>query len=107
MKKSCTPCNSKSPHLTTIQVSKLLREVPEYELLEIDDIKRITKEYKFKNFKEALSFTNALALIAEEENHHPQIILEWAKVRVSWWTHSIGGLDTNDFIMAYKAEQLY
>lgn len=107
MKKSCIPCNSESLPLTTVQISKLLEEVPEYGLLEVDNIKRITKEYTFKNFKEALAFTNALALIAEEENHHPQIILEWAKVKVSWWTHAIGGLDTNDFIMAYKAEQLY
>ena len=106
MQKTCTPCTSKTPQLSKIKISKLLEEVPQYELINIDDIKRISKTYHFKNFKQALAFTNALALIAEEENHHPQIVLEWGKVQVTWWTHAIKGLDTNDFIMALKTEQL-
>ena len=106
MRKSCLPCNSKTSPLNKIEISKLLEEIPEYELINIDTIQRLSKTYHFKNFKEALAFTNNLADIAEKENHHPQIVLEWGKVKVSWWTHSILGLDTNDFVMAYKTEEL-
>lgn len=107
MRKTCIPCNAKTPQLTPLKISELLENVPSYELHEVDDMQRISKTYKFKNFKLALSFTKALGEICEEENHHPQIILEWGKVKVSWWTHSIAGLDTNDFIMALKSEKLF
>ena len=107
MRKTCVPCNSKTPQLNKIEISKLLEEVPLYELLEIENIQRISKTYNFKNYKEALAFTNDLAMIAEEENHHPQIILEWGQVKVTWWTHAISGLDTNDFVMANRTEELF
>jgi len=107
MQKTCSPCTSKTPQLNKIEISKRLKELPEYELLEANDIKRISKTYHFRNFKEALAFTNALSQIAEKENHHPQIILEWGRVQVVWWTHAIGGLHANDFVMAYKTEQLF
>ena len=106
MRKTCIPCNSKTPKLNKIEISTLLEETPEYELIEIDNIQCLSKTYKFKTYKKALAFTNALAMIAEEENHHPQIILEWGQVKVTWWTHAISGLDTNDFVMADKTEKL-
>ncbi len=107
MNKTCLTCNSQTPQLTPIEISKYLEEVPQYELHEFEKMKRISKLYSFKNFKEALAFTNALGNICEEENHHPEIILQWGKVKVSWWTHSIGGLSENDFIMAFKTEELF
>jgi len=106
MKKKCTPCNSKSLKMSKFEISNLLEEVPEYDVFEAGGALRISKLYTFKNFKEALAFTNKLGEIAEEENHHPEIILEWGKVKVSWWTHSIGGLHTNDFVMALKSEKI-
>ncbi|MDF1882023.1 4a-hydroxytetrahydrobiopterin dehydratase [Sulfurimonas sp. MAG313] len=106
MRKTCIPCHSKKPQLSKIEISELLEEIPEYELFEIEGIPRISKIYTFKNFKEALAFTNTLGAIAEEENHHPEIILEWGKARVSWWSNSIKGLDNNDFVMAYKTERI-
>ncbi|PHR54320.1 MAG: 4a-hydroxytetrahydrobiopterin dehydratase [Arcobacter sp.] len=107
MKSTCSPCTDKTPQLNKIEISKLLEEVPLYQLFEIEGIKRISRLYTFKNFKKALSFTNEIGRIAEEENHHPELVLEWGKVKVSWWTHSIEGLDTNDFIMAIKSDKLY
>jgi len=104
---SCTPCRSSSPTLNKIEISRLMEEVPGYQLHEVEGIKRICKTYTFKNFEEALVFTNKIARVAEEEHHHPQIILEWGAVTVSWWTHAIDGLDTNDFIMAVKTDQIY
>jgi len=106
MPQKCVPCHSASPKLTTVEISKLIEKVPEYTLIEENGIERISKEYHFKDFKEALAFTNRLAEICEEENHHPQIILEWAKVTVTWWTHAIEGLHTNDFIMALTTDKL-
>ncbi len=66
----------------------------------------LEKEFKFKDFKQALEFTNKVGQLAEEQNHHPDIYLTWGKVRVRIWTHKIGGLHENDFILAAKIEQL-
>ncbi len=68
---------------------------------------KIEREFKFKNFKQALDFVNRLGAIAEEQQHHPDILLYgWNKVKVTFWTHDIGGLSMNDFIMAAKTDQI-
>src|SRR5215510_13745996 len=64
----------------------------------------LEKEYSFRNFKQALEFTNRVGSIAEEEGHHPDIFLAWGKVKLTIWTHVIGGLSENDFILAAKAD---
>ena len=61
---------------------------------------------RFKNFEQALQFTNKLGTVAEQQNHHPAILTEWGKVTVSWWTHKIGGLHKNDFIMAARTDAI-
>ena len=66
----------------------------------------LEKEYRFKDFREALDFVNRLGEIAEREGHHPDIYLTWGKVKVTLWTHSVGGLTENDFILAAKADQV-
>ncbi len=66
----------------------------------------LEKEFTFKNFKEALAFTNKVGELAENENHHPDIYLGWGKVRIVLWTHKINGLSDNDFIMAAKIDTL-
>lgn len=71
-----------------------------------DGIKRLEKSFKFKDFAEALAFTNKVGKIAEKEGHHPDILTEWGRVTVSWWTHKIKGLHRNDFIMAAKTDAL-
>ncbi len=73
----------------------------------IVDEHHLEKEYAFKNFKEALTFTMALGALAEDEGHHPDIHLSWGKVKVLLWTHKINGLSENDFIMAAKADVCY
>ncbi len=67
----------------------------------------ITRTYKFKNFAEALAFTNRVGALAEQENHHPALLTEWGKTTVAWWTHEINGLHRNDFVMAAKCDALY
>lgn len=66
----------------------------------------LEKEYQFKDFKEALDFTNQIGALAEEEGHHPDIHLGWGKVRIALWTHKINGLSENDFILAAKISRL-
>jgi len=64
----------------------------------------LEKEYQFKDFREALDFVNRLGEVAESEGHHPDIFLAWGRVKVTLWTHSVGGLSENDFILAAKAD---
>ena len=68
---------------------------------------RLERVFTFKDFNQAVAFTNRVAEIANEEDHHPAILTEWGKVTITWWTHKIRGLSLNDFIMAAKTDQLY
>ena len=66
----------------------------------------LEKEYKFKDFREALGFTNKIGELAEAQGHHPDIYLAWGKVKVTIWTHKIDGLTESDFVLAAKADRL-
>ena len=66
----------------------------------------LEKEYKFNDFREALDFTNKVWELAENVDHHPEICLSWGKVKITIWTHKIGGLTENDFVFAAKADAL-
>ncbi len=77
------------------------------QIVEREQVKRLERGFKFKNFVDALAFTNKVGEIAEAEGHHPVIITDWGKVTVTWWTHKIKGLHRNDFIMAAKTDRLY
>lgn len=103
----CVPCTSDVPPLSDEETQKYLQEVPGWRVVKVNNIPRLENTYKFKNFQEALNFTNRVGEIAEAEGHHPAILTEWGKVTVSWWTHKIRGLHPNDFIMAAKTDQLY
>jgi 4a-hydroxytetrahydrobiopterin dehydratase len=67
----------------------------------------LEKEYAFKDFREALAFTNAVGEIADREDHHPDIYLAWGKVKLTIWTHKIDGLTESDFVLAAKADQAF
>ena len=72
-----------------------------------DEVRKLICVFAFKDYDESLNFTNIIAKLAEEEDHHPEIILEWGKVTVSWWSHKIKGLHKNDFICAAKTDELF
>ena len=74
---------------------------------EEDGLRKLICSFAFLSYKESISFTNKVANLAEEEDHHPEIILEWGKVTVLWWSHKIKGLHMNDFICASKTDKLY
>ena len=103
----CVPCRGGEPPLQDAEIAGLKPQVPDWQVIEKDGVKRLERVYKFKDFAQALAFTNRIGELAEEEDHHPSILTEWGKVTVTWWTHKIKGLHQNDFIMAAKTDRLY
>jgi len=101
-KKKCAPCEGGMHHLKKARVDGLLKEIPEWELKE----GRLYKQYKFKNFVEAMRFINSIAKIAEQEGHHPDFHVHYSRVEIELWTHAINGLSENDFIVAAKIDEL-
>src|SRR5213078_2900735 len=89
------------------EIAELQPQVPDWELLDVDGVKRLRRSFAFDGFAPALAFTNAVGALAEEEGHHPALLTEWGRVTVSWWTHKIRGLHRNDFVMAAKTDELY
>lgn len=102
----CVACRGDEPKLTDAEIEDLLLHLHQWQVKDNDGMKRLEKVFKFKNFAQALEFTNKIGEIAEQENHHPLIITEWSRVTLQWWTHKIGGLHKNDFIMAAKSDGL-
>ena len=103
----CVACRAGEPTVTDSEIEMLQPQIPEWQIKEVDGVKRLERVFKLKNFVQALEFTSRVGTIAEQENHHPLIITEWGRVTVQWWTHKIGGLHKNDFIMAAKTDELY
>lgn len=97
-KRKCVPCETGEGKLEIEQIKQFLPAVPDWML--IGD--SIVKEYKFKNFVEAMRFVNKVADIAEEEGHHPDFFISWNKVKLILSTHVAHGLTENDFILAAK-----
>lgn len=104
---SCVPVRPGDASLTGAEIEELRTQVPDWQLIEQDGIKRLERVFKFKNFSQALAFTDRVGELAEQEDHHPAILTEWGKVTITLWTHVIKGLHRNDFIMAAKTDQLY
>jgi 4a-hydroxytetrahydrobiopterin dehydratase len=104
----CEACNIDAPSLSDDEIKKLQPQIPSWSIIEDEDeVKRLICAFAFKDYNESLNFTNIVAKLAEEEDHHPEIILEWGKVTVSWWSHKIKGLHHNDFICAAKTDKLF
>lgn len=103
----CTACRGDDPPLGDAEIEELRTRVPEWRLVERDGIKRLERAFAFDDFARALAFTNEVGERAEEEGHHPALLTEWGRVTVTWWTHKIGGLHRNDFIMAARTDELF
>ena len=103
---TCEACQAGAPQVSDQELAELMQQIPDWTPITVGSVMQLQRVYKFKNFKLALAFTNKLGALAEAEFHHPGILTEWGKVTVTWWTHAIGGLHRNDFIMAAKTDQL-
>jgi len=104
VKGHCVPCEGGTKPLSEEQISEYLQALTGWN---VENNKELDKEYQFKDFAEALSFVNAVGEIAESEGHHPDMnLFAWNKVTVMLSTHAIGGLSTNDFIVAAKIDAM-
>ena len=105
--KKCIPCRQGDQPVSQEKISEYLETLPEWGIMEREGVPRLERSYKFSDFREALEFTNGVGELAEQEDHHPAILLTWGRVVVSWWTHIIKDLHINDFILAARTEELY
>lgn len=103
----CIPCRGDTPPLTDNEIGELKMEVPDWEVVEEEAIKRLRRTFRFADFARALEFTNYVGALAEQQNHHPVLTTRWGEVTITWWTHAIKGLHKNDFIMAARTDALY
>lgn len=101
--KQCVPCRGGVPALKGQALERLHNGVPEWNVV---NEHRLQREFRFPDFKQALEFVNRVGAIAEEQGHHPDILLAWGKVEVTMWTHTVDGLTESDFIIAAKIERL-
>ncbi|MBI2597923.1 MAG: 4a-hydroxytetrahydrobiopterin dehydratase [Candidatus Diapherotrites archaeon] len=102
--KKCVPCQGGIPPIELAEAKKMLLQAKGWELTE--NGKKIEKKFVFKNFAKAMEFVGKVAKIAEQEGHHPDIFVSYNKVTITNYTHKIGGLHENDFILAAKIDEL-
>ena len=105
LNKHCVPCEGGTPPLPDEKEDEMLKQVSDWILLR-DGTHKITRQFAFKDFKEAMEFVNKIADLVESEGHHPDIKIVYNKVQLDLFTHSVGGLSENDFIMAAKINAL-
>lgn len=105
--KRCVPCEAGTPPLDSGTIRLLLGEVPTWKLGgEAGQAARISRKFEFADFLAAMSFVSKMAALAEEEQHHPDFCVHYSRVDVTLWTHAVGGLSENDFILASKLDAI-
>lgn len=102
----CEPCHQNTGIMSEEKQQDLLGMLDGWEITDEEDVPQLLKIIKCHDFLSALDVANKVGELAEVSNHHPALLVEWGKVTVRWWTHSIGGLHKNDFIMAAKTDQI-
>jgi 4a-hydroxytetrahydrobiopterin dehydratase len=101
--KRCLPCEGGTPPIGAARAGELLAEIPGWTL----SGERLRRAFRFRDFRAAMRFVNAVAELAEAEGHHPDIAIhDWNRVDLSTWTHAIGGLSENDFVLAAKIDRI-
>lgn len=103
---SCEACRTDAQKLSEEEILEQVSQLSDWTVIEEDGINKLRKSFKFKDFVEALDFTNMVGELAEQSGHHPDILTEWGKVTVTWWSHKIKGLHQLDFVLAFKTDQL-
>ena len=106
LKKTCSACEIDAPLVPHDQQIELLKDLDGW-IIDNSDISKLTKEFKLNNYEQSIVFANLIADLAELQDHHPKIIIEWGSVSLEWWSHKIGGLHMNDFICAAKSDEIF
>jgi 4a-hydroxytetrahydrobiopterin dehydratase len=103
---TCVPCRGGVPPLTAEAIAPLLAQVPLWKAVTVGGVPRLRRELRFPDFRSALGFAVLVGLVAEREDHHPDLHVAWGSVTIETWTHKISGLHENDFILAAKIDRL-
>ncbi len=101
------PCDANTPQLSDIDIQTLLPQCEGWQVVEEAGVNQLRKVFITKNYTRSMAFTNSVAKLADLVDHHPQIIVEYGRVTVTWWSHNIKGLHKNDFFMAVKTSELF
>jgi|SRR5580692_9497097 4a-hydroxytetrahydrobiopterin dehydratase len=101
--KQCVPCRGGVPPLKGKDLENLQQSVPQWNVI---NEHHITRTFTFPDFRQALDLVNRVGALAEEQGHHPDILLAWGKAEITLWTHKIDGLTESDFVMAAKIDRL-
>lgn len=102
----CVPCSGGVPPVSDAEIAELKPQVPDWQLIDAAGTPQLQRAYKLPNFEAAMALAQRVGAAAEAEGHHPALLVEWGKLTVTWWTHAIGGLHHNDFIMAAKTDRI-
>ncbi len=102
VEKRCLPCKGGMPVLTAAECEPLLKELDGWK---IDDDHKLVRSFQFDNFVKPMRLARRIAEIAEQEQHHPDLLVRWGELKVELWTHKVDGLTENDFILAAKIDQ--
>ncbi len=103
----CVACNRDSPRVTPLELSTLFAMLPDWAIDTVDDVPRLVRAFRFTRYRMGLDFAHRVGVLADENDHHPVIVTEARRITVSWWTHAIGGLHRNDFVMAAKTDRVF
>ena len=102
--KKCVPCEGNVPRLGPDAVARLMPQLRDWQVS--TDYRKLNKRFTYNDFVEAMAFVNKMADLAEAEGHHPDFTVHYSVVDVTLWTHAIGGLSENDFILAAKIDTI-
>ncbi|QFU01378.1 Putative pterin-4-alpha-carbinolamine dehydratase [Halomonas sp. THAF5a] len=103
---TCEACRADAPQVTQAEIERYRPEIPEWRIVERDGIMKLERSFTFRDFQQALDFTNRVGEIAERAGHHPALLTEWGRVTVTWWSHEMQGLHKNDFILAARTDEV-
>lgn len=102
---NCEACRADAPQISEQDLKLLMPKIPDWEIIVVDGVMQLKREFSFNNFARAMAFSNRVGELAESAGHHPAILTEWGKVTVTWWSHKIRGLHKNDLIMAARTDE--
>ena len=103
---TCEPCRVGGKTVTRTEADEWLGELPGWRLIHERGIDKLECEYRFPGWDGAMAFATRISDLAREQDHHPSMLVEWGRVTLRWWTHKIGGLHRNDFVMAAKSDDI-
>lgn len=106
-REKCEACRADAPKISDQDLKALMPNIPDWNIVVVDEVMQLERKFEFKNFQQAMAFSNRVGDVAESAGHHPAILTEWGKVTVSWWSHKIKGLHKNDLIMAARTDEVF